>query len=157
MNIGIIINSHSGNTTSVAQRLKEKLSSAGHTVEIEEIIPAGDIVPRKNNIALKTRPELDKYEALIFGAPVNAFALSSAMATFLTELSSLGNKKAACFVTKALPFRWTGGNKAIATMKKLCESKGAAILDTEIINWGNKSRREILIAEMVNRFIGLFN
>ena len=156
MNIGIIINSHSGNTNSVAQQLKEKFSAAGHTAEIEEIIPAGDIVPRKNNISLKTRPELDKYEALVFGAPVNAFALSSAMATFLTELTSLANKKIACFVTKALPFRWTGGNQAMATMKKLCESKGATVLDTEIINWGNKSRREKLIADMVERFSKLF-
>ena len=113
-------------------------------------------MPRKNNISLKTRPELDKYEALVFGAPVNAFALSSAMATFLTELTSLANKKIACFVTKALPFRWTGGNQAMATMKKLCESKGATVLDTEIINWGNKSRREKLIADMVERFSKLF-
>ena len=60
MNIGIIINSHSGNTNSVAQRLKEKLSAAGHNVEIEEIIPAGDIEPRKNNIQLKTKPEIEK-------------------------------------------------------------------------------------------------
>ena len=156
MKIGIIINSHSGNTNSVAQQLKENLSSAGHSVEIVEIIPAGDIVPRKNNIALKARPELDKYEAFVFGAPVNAFALSSAMATFLTELTSLGNKKAACFVTKALPFRWTGGNQAIKTMKKLLESKGATVLDTEIINWGNKSRREKLIADIIDRYSKVF-
>jgi len=41
MNIGLIIYSGSGNTRSVAVKLQEKLTAAGHTVSLEEITITG--------------------------------------------------------------------------------------------------------------------
>lgn len=38
MKIGIILHSQTGNTLSVANKLKEKLISLGHTVNLEQVI-----------------------------------------------------------------------------------------------------------------------
>ena len=41
MNIGMIIHSQTGNTHSVAMKLKEKLSAAGHAVDLERLKVVG--------------------------------------------------------------------------------------------------------------------
>ena len=48
-----------------------------------------------------------------------------------------------------------GGNRAIGQMKKICESKGAEVSGSGIINW-SKSNREQKIVEVVDRLSGLF-
>ena len=55
------------------------------------------------------------------------------MAAYLNQLPSLQNKKFACFVTKHLPFYWTGGKQAISQMKAICEAKGATFCGMEIV------------------------
>jgi NAD(P)H dehydrogenase (quinone) len=155
MKIGIIVHSKTGNTHSVALKLKEKLSTAGHQVNIEKVTPAGDAHPGVKNLQLETQPEVSAYDALVFGAPVWAFSLSPVLATYLTQLSSLRNKKIACFVTMGSPFSWMGGNRAIAKMKETCESKGATVLATGIISWSSK-HREKDITKVVGNLGGLF-
>jgi NAD(P)H dehydrogenase (quinone) len=91
----------------------------------------------------------------VFGAPVWAFSLSPVLATYLTQLSSPRDKKIACFVTMGFPFAWMGGNRAIALMKKTCESKGATVLATGIVNWSSK-RRAKDINDIVEKLGGLF-
>ncbi|MBM4241195.1 MAG: flavodoxin [Euryarchaeota archaeon] len=154
MNIGIIVHSQTEHTYSVAQTLKEKLSAEGHSTKVERVIPAGDVPPRAKNVKFESRPEVDVYDALIFGAPVQAFSLSAVMTAYMRRLPSLQDKKIACFVTKGLPFNWTGGNRAISQMKKICQSKGGTVIGTGIIIW-NKNR-EIKIVELVEQFSGLF-
>ena len=148
MKIGVIAYSKTGNTYDVAQKLKEILDSAGHSVNIERVTINGEATPGSKNFQLTTIPAVDHYDALVFGAPVNAFSLAPAMIAYLNQLSSLQGKKIACFVTKQLPFYWTGGNRAIAQMKKICELKGAAVLGTEIVIW-SKSQRD----QNINRCI----
>jgi len=133
MNIGIIIYSQTGNTNSVALKLKEKLSAAGHSVDIEQIEISGELGPRATNFQIKTKPDVDKYDALVFGAPIQAFSLSPAMKSYLTQIASLKNKKVTCFITKHLPFHWTGGNQAINKMKKICKSKDGTVCGSGII------------------------
>jgi len=41
MNIGIIVYSQTGNTLSVAKKLEERLSAAGHSVNLEQVTVAG--------------------------------------------------------------------------------------------------------------------
>jgi flavodoxin len=155
MNIGIIVYSQTGNTNSVGLKLKEKLSANGHSVNIERILLAGDAQPVAKDIQFESRPEVSTYDALVFGAPVEAFSLSQVMKSYLTQVASLKGKKVACFVTKGLPFYWTGGSRAIVQMKKICGSKDATICGTGIVVWMSKDR-EKKIDEVVEKLSRLF-
>jgi hypothetical protein len=155
MKIGIIVYSQTGNTYSVAQRLQEKLSIAGHSANIERVAPVGEVHPGMKNLMFKTLPETGIYDALVIAAPVQAFSLSVPMSIYLRQLSELGNKKIACFVTMAFPYPWLGGNHAIAQMKKICESKNGKVCGTGIVNWSNKLREEQITA-LVEKVSSLF-
>lgn len=155
MKIGIIVHSHTGNTYSVAEKLKDRLSAAGHSVTLEKVTALNDDQMNPNKIQLKGIPDINTYDALIFGAPVRGFSLSAVMKAYLTNAESLKNKKTACFVTEGFPFPWMGGNRAIAQMKDICSSKGCEVCGTGVINWSNKKRNS-MIAETVDRFSCLF-
>lgn len=142
MKIGIIIHSYSGNTYSVAQKLKEKLLKAGHLVEIERIKIIGGEQPNDKQFQIENPPEVNQYDAVVFGAPVRGFSISPVISAYMRQLSSLKGKKAACFVTKQLSFNWTGGNSAIAGMKNICESKGGNVAETGIVFWKSKNREK---------------
>jgi len=154
MKIGIIVHSQTGHTYSIAQKLQEKLSAAEHEVNLEQVKPIGEVKTGAKNIKFEILPDLDAYDALIFGAPVQAFSLSAVMKTYMNQIKSLNDKKVACFVTKGVPFNWTGGNKAISQMKKIIESQGGTVIGTGIVIWRDK--REEQIAELVEKFNGLF-
>jgi len=153
MNIGIIVYSRTGNTHSVALKLEEKLAAAGHAVTLERI-EVGEVTPGKP-VQFKTLPDAGPYDALIFGAPVHGFSLCQPMAGYLKQVASLQGKKVACLVTQAFPYPWLGGNRAIRQMKQICESKGATVCGSGIVNWMNK-RREQQIVEVVDRLSKLF-
>ncbi len=154
MKIGIVVYSKTENTYSVAQKLQEKFQENGHQVGIERVVPAGEVPMKAKNVEFQSKPELESYDALIFGSPVHAFSLAPPMKSYLEQVDSLQDKKIACFVTKGLRFNWTGGNQAIGKMKKICESRGGKIVGTDIIVWNkNKDQK---IDEMVRKFAVLF-
>jgi len=154
MNIGMIVYSQTGNTHSVALKLQEKLSAAGHAVTLERIEVIGQVEPGKP-VQFKTRPDAAPYDVLVFGSPVQAFSLCQAMVDYLKQVAPLQGKKVACLVTQAFPYPWLGGNRAIRQMKRLCESKGATVCGSGIVNW-MKKRREQQIVEVVDRLSSLF-
>ncbi len=154
MNIGMIVYSQTGNTHSVALKLQEKLSAAGHAVTLERVEVIGEVGPGKP-VQFKTLPDAAKYEALVFGSPVQAFSLCQAMVDYLKQVASLQGKKVAFLVTEAFPYPWLGGNRAVRQMKRLCEAKGAAVCGSGIVNW-MKKRREQQIVEVVDRLSSLF-
>jgi len=141
MKIGIISHSHTGNTLSVAQKLKETLEENGNLVNLEQVAAVNQDTSAKN-IQLKSAPDTEGYDALIFGAPVWAFSLSPVMKVYLSQLTSLKGKKVSCFVTQQFPYAWMGGNRAISEFKKACELKGAVVSETGIVNWSNKQREK---------------
>ena len=155
MNIGIILYSETGNTYSVSQKLKEKLVKSGHSVNIERLKVIGKIHPSTKDVKFETLPNIEPYDALVFGSPVQAFSLSSAMRAYLLQTKSLQDKKIAFLVTQSFPFPWLGGNHAIGQMKKICESKGATIRGTAVVNW-SKPSREKQISEIVEKLSKLF-
>lgn len=155
MNIGIILYSQTGNTYSVSLKLKEKLFTAGHSVNIERLKVTGEVRPGTKDIKFETLPDTELYDALVFGSPVQAFSLSSVMASYLTQIESLQGKKVAFLVTHFFPFPWMGGNRTVGQMKKICESKGAAVCGAEIVDWSNPSR-EKRITEVVENLSKLF-
>lgn len=155
MNIGIILYSQTGNTYSVSLKLKKKLITAGHSVNIERLKVTGEVRPGTKDIKFETLPDTEFYDALVFGSPVQAFSLSSVMASYLTQIESLQGKKVAFLVTHFFPFPWMGGNRTVGQMKKICKSKGAAVCGAEIVDWSNPSR-EKRITEVVENLSKLF-
>ena len=155
MNIGIVVYSQTGHTGSVALKLKEKLAAKGHSVNIEKITPVGEVHPGAKNIRFDKLPGINEYDALIFGAPVQAFALASAMSACIPQLPPFGGKKTACFVTMGLPFTWMGGKNAISKVEKLCGGKGAKVCGTGIVRWIDAKREketEALLENMSKLF-----
>lgn len=150
MKIGIIVYSRSGNTYSVAAKLKENLQANGHTVNIEQLTPAGGTSNNAKNIQFEKLPDVNAYDALIFGTPVHGFSVSQEMTAYMKQLPSIQGKKVACFVTKGLPFKWTGGNRAISQMKEACESRDGIVGETGIVIWGKNRDKDI--KEVVERF-----
>jgi len=154
MKIGIIVFSQTENSYSVALKLKDKLVESGHEVEVERVVPVGDVPPRAKVVEFQNEPEVSEYDAIVFGSPVHAFTLAPAMNAYLEQISSLQDKKIACFVTKGLPFNWTGGNKAIGIMKKICESKGGTVVGTDIVIWRGDVDKKI--EDLIRKFSVLF-
>ncbi len=154
MNIGIIVHSKSGNTYAAAQKLQQKLSTAGHKVTIERLNPIGDAHPGIKNLQLEKSPKINEYEGLIFAAPVWAFAVSPVMATYMEQLSSLQGKKIGSFVTMGFPLPWLGGNRAIKQIKEKCESKGGTVSASAIIGSSGKDKKAT--NEMIDTIGGIF-
>ncbi|MBZ2164712.1 NAD(P)H-dependent oxidoreductase [Methanobacterium spitsbergense] len=154
MKIGIIIHSQTEHTYSVAQKLQDKLLDNGHETNLERVITIGDTPPGSKDIQFKNLPDVNAYDALIFGAPVQAFSLSKAMNGYMQQITSLQSKKVACFVTKGAPFKWTGGTRAIGQMKKICQTKGGIVIGTGIVIW--RKDREKQINDLINKFGMLF-
>jgi NAD(P)H dehydrogenase (quinone) len=142
MKIGILVYSQTGNTFSVAQKLKEKLVAAGHAVNIERLTTVGGVTDA-NKAKIEKLPDLSGYDALVFAGPVQAFSLSRVMAAYMNQLPPLNNKKAVLFVTKGLPLAWTGGSRAIAALKKGVETRGGKVCATGIIVWNKGRDRQI--------------
>lgn len=151
MKIGIIVISDTGHTYSVAVKLKDKLSANGHQAELERLeMKVNTSAGRVKNAEFKSMPEIKKYDALVFAAPVHAFALHEAMKSYLGKIPQLPEKKVALFTTQFFPFKWMGGNNAIRKMKKMCKARGAVICTSGVVNWGNKKRNQ-QITDVVNR------
>lgn len=151
MKIGIIVHSKTGHTFNVAEELSQKLMDKGHMVELEKVVPINEEEKNPASVELKNIPPIASYELVIFGAPVHGFAVSAAMRVYLEQLSEMEGKMTALFVTEAFPFPFMGGNRAISQMKKICESKGADVYETGVINWSRKTR-QAKIEDMIDRF-----
>jgi len=155
MKIGIFVHSKTGNTLSVARRLQEKFTSAGHEASIHKIIADNDDEVDFKKITLQDMPNVKGYDILIFGAPVRGFSLSPVMQAFLTGVESLQGIKTACFMTQSFPYPWMGGNRALKQLCKICSDKGANVFETGIINWSNAAKRETLTQALLEKLCNL--
>ena len=154
MNIGIIVYSRTGHTLSVATKLKEKLSAAGHMVTLEQLETAGPVSLSATSAALKTVPAIDTYEALVFGSPVQGGVPAPPMVRYLEQVASLDGKKVACLVTGFFPAGW-GQNQTVAQMRETCESKGATVCGAGSVGWLSL-RRKRQISKVVDSLSALF-
>lgn len=141
MNIGIIVYSQTGHTLEVCEKLNERLIGEGHSVGLEQVTVVGGRTPKTKEFALESKPKVEVYDAIVFASYVEAFSLCAVMARYLKGIDSLQSKQVACLVTQQFPYPWMGGSRAIKQMKKICQSKGATIRATGVVNWA-KSRRE---------------
>ena len=150
MNIGIIVHSHTSNTLSVAEKLKEKFMADGHLVTLEQVTAVNEDPASATNVELLAIPDTNGYDMIIFGAPVRAFSLSPVMLLYLNQLPSLQGKKISCFVTQQLPFACLCGNRSIKQMKKAIIAKNGTVHETGVVNWSSK-KREDLITDLISR------
>ncbi len=152
MKIGIIVHSKSGYTARVARLLGEAFNGRGDEADTLLLHPVGEVNPRSTSFELKAAPSVDGYDIVILGAPVWAFAASPVIMKYIRRLGPLSGKKLFCFVTKGLPFSWTGGIHALATMQQALAHSGAALLPGEII-WAPGSRTEAKLKKVVDRIV----
>jgi len=138
MKVGIVVYSQTGNTLSVATKLKEKLAAAGHSVVLEQVKLVGERKQGLRECQLEPLPDVTAYDVLVFGAAVEAFSLSPVMAKCLGQIGSLEKKSVVCLITQAFPFAWLGGSRAARQMRTLCEAKGAAVRGSAVVNWMGK-------------------
>jgi flavodoxin len=151
MNIGIIIHSQTGNTLSVAQKLKEKLSAAGHSVSIQRVSAANDGETNVQNIKLTEKPDAGAYDVLLFGAPVRGFSLSPVMKAYLGCIGQLRGKKTGCFITHYFPYAWMGGNQALGQLCGIVKAKGASVYGTGMVHWSRAATRETQIEAVAGK------
>jgi menaquinone-dependent protoporphyrinogen IX oxidase len=142
MRIGIIIHSHTGNTLSVGERLKEALIAKGYSVQLERVTAVNEDPQSKERVRLKSIPDISTYDAIIIGAPVRAFSLSPVMKAYLAEIPQIKDKKVSCFVTEHFPKPWMGGNRAIKQILRFITQKGGIVSCTGVVNWSGKAREE---------------
>lgn len=144
MKIGIIVHSQSGNTYSVAEKLKEGLAKEGHQVTLSRIRNRKEPkeLQKPKDIELDRVPETEGYDVLIFGAWVQAFSLCPGFIAYLDHVPALEERKVLCFVTQHFPFKWMGGSRALRKMSKLIEVKGGRIGKTAVVNWSAKGRNQ---------------
>ncbi|OQB15243.1 MAG: Flavodoxin domain protein [Firmicutes bacterium ADurb.Bin193] len=148
MKIGIIVFSRTGNTLSVAQRLKTFLSDSGKDAEIRRVQAEVD---KAGAVRLVEEPETSSFDAVIFAAPVHAFSLCPQMKAYMSKIKTLEGKRTACFTTQFFPFSWMGGSNATGQMARIIKEKGGIVFAKGNINWSG-SRREGQIESLIKRF-----
>ncbi|MDD3214280.1 MAG: flavodoxin [Eubacteriales bacterium] len=154
MKIGIIVHSFTGNTLSVANKLMDALMKKGHTVAFERVVVKNENTNQAGNIELEQAPNPSEYDIIYFAAPVRAFSLSPGMKTYLSQVESLQGKKAGCFVTQQLKYRWLGGNHALRQMAGLIRQKGGEPIAFDSVSWSGKDR-EAQIERVVANLCGV--
>jgi len=150
MTIGIIVYSQTGNTLSVAEKLEQSLKENGYAVTLERILAENDTPRASAPMSLTFSPDTTPYDTIIFASPVQAFSLCPVMKQYLAQVSDLSGKKVCCFVTQHLKKPWMGGNHAVKQIKSACESKGAPLSASGVVNWSGPTR-DNQIADIVNR------
>ncbi|HPF86454.1 MAG TPA: flavodoxin [Candidatus Limiplasma sp.] len=142
MNIGIIVYSQTGNTLAVAQRIKDTCIAAGHTADVQQITVENP--HDSGHMSLVNAPSAEGYDALILGAPVQAFSLCRAMTLYLRQLPKLKGVPAGYYITHGLPKLWMGGSRAYKSLRSLCLKKGAAPVQLGDVYWKSDQRDELI-------------
>lgn len=166
MKIGMLVYSETGNTLAAAGEVADALVRAGHTVSVEALcdqVPPGS--PRLSSpgtaVALR-KPDLSGYDAYVFASCVQAFSLPPSMAAWLAGLPGmagpdgkpgLGGRPVACFVTKRLPWGWTGGTRALSMMESAVKAAGGRPGAAGFIPMGSRAAAtEKVAADLVSAF-----
>ncbi len=157
MNIGIIVFSKTGNTLSVAEKLRDRLIEMGRKAALEKVMASNDLEMDPKRVTLTNAPSTQGYDMLVFAAPVYGGRLPAVMQVYLQEIPSLEGKLAAGFVTQAFPFPSWGGNQTIRGMEKLVQAKGGKLSATGVVNWRSPDKREVLITRTIEKIAAICN
>lgn len=153
MNIGIIVHSQTGHTLLVGEKLRDELRMDGHKVTLIRMQNINNAQSKADpqHVELDVIPKAAGYDALIFGAWVQAFNVCPGFSQYMKQLPEIKAKHVSCFLTQQFRYKWMGGSFALSKMKKLIKEKGGQVGAVGVINWSNK-KREQQIEELVSRF-----
>ncbi len=135
MKVGIIIHTQSGHTAQFARAIATKFNSNGHEAEIEMLRTSGQVSPGSQKFTIKNFPEVEQFDAILFGGPVWAFKASPVIMSYLSQLNGIKNKKVLSFVTMMFPFACMGGKQAIKAMNQELEASGGNVLPGVILQF----------------------
>jgi flavodoxin len=139
MKIGIIYYSITGNTRSVAQKLRDDLIEQNNSVDLLEIqVEQND--PHPTIIEFIKQPKTTGFELLVFASPVHGFQPSAVIKAYLSALEDLKHKDVVLFVTHHFPMAWMGGTGSLKQMKKIVETRNGHVTRMHSINWSSKHR-----------------
>lgn len=140
MSIGIIVYSKTGNTLQVAERINASLNQSGLNAEVQRFSAETENTQSNKPVRLTSLPDPNKYDALIFGAPVQAFSLDPAMILYLNKIESIKNVPTLCFITQHFKKPWMGGNHAMRQLIAVLKTKGTDASSIGIVNWSGDQR-----------------
>ena len=140
MKVGIIVYSKTGNTMQVAERIRAALVEAGLQAEVQRFSAETENAQSNTPVRLTAQPDPIGYDAVIFGAPVQAFSLDPAMAMYLKQIGALKNVPTLCFVTQHFKKAWLGGNRAMKQLLMQLQEKGVAATAMGVVNWSSDQR-----------------
>ena len=149
MKIGIIVYSKTGNTYSVAAKIRDALQAKGAEVTLERFM-AETAAGSNQPIGLTYRPMCSGYDVLIFGAPVQAFSLDPSMKMYIKEIYDLDQVPTGIFITEHLKKAWMGGNQATRQLAALLKQKGNTPLRLGLVNWSSEQKESQIDAIVEN-------
>ena len=88
MSIGIFVNSKTGNTLSVAEKLRDRLAAMGHKVVVKKVVASTDNQMNPEKFVFTNPPSTQGYGMLVFASPVNGTRLAPGMPACLQSLPS---------------------------------------------------------------------
>jgi hypothetical protein len=141
MDIGIIIYSHTGHTLIVSQKLKDKLSSKGHTVTLQHLETTVPLAMSATTAELQSIPTIQPYDAVILCTPVRGGMPSPPMKAFLDKIISFEGKQVFFLVTGFFPAKW-GRNQTLYELTTICESKKAEVCGVGSVRWSSFTRKQ---------------
>jgi len=143
MKVGIIVQSQTGHTLLVAEKLQETLAAAGHSANLERVGMVG------------VSPAIDAYNALIFATGVQGGEPAPRMASYMAQLPCLQGKEVACLATGFFPVAGWGRDQTLAKMQEVCEIRGATVCGSGSVGWFSLTRKRQIV-EVVEALSGLF-
>ena len=153
MNIGIFVNSKTGNTLSVAEKLRERLLALGHTVALERVVASNDGEMDINKIVISNPPSTQGYDLLVFAAPVNGFRLAFAMQAYL-RLAFARRQTAGWFSSRRHSHSPGWAVTVPQRHGKLVNCQRRYISATGVVNW-RSPRTRILIAKTIENIVAI--
>lgn len=156
MKVALIVYSLTGHTRSVAEKIRGLLITEGHVADCLQVNhePKQDKGNPMEKVVLKDLPNLEDYDAFVFGSYVEAFNLCRVMQQYLQQIENK-NAKAACLTTQQFMKPFFGGNKAQKKMKKLLTEKGFDVVGGANIGWKLDEGREQRVDEAAEKICNL--
>ena len=156
MKLALVVYSQTGNTRSVAEKIRSRLIGEGYVADYIAVShePKKDGNNPMEKVSFSSMPDLSEYDMVVFGAYTEAFNLSRVMQQFLSQIEESG-KDAVCLTTQQFMKSWLGGNAAQKKMKKLLEQKGYNVIGGAHVNWKLEEGRDERINTAVDTVCAL--
>jgi hypothetical protein len=111
----------------VADGIGEELRRRGHDATVHRLTVEGNPHPGMSRVVFTGLPDISEYGLLAVVGPVWAFGPSPPLRSYVAQAGAFEGKKAICVVTHALPFSFTGPNRALKKIAAALAKRGAEV------------------------------